>query len=226
MRTILFFAADIWMITIGFIYGVKFIRRHHNYLLGLEWIIMGVSGTNFLIYAITKASVSYHILWFLDAFSRSIGFTLIVVLGLLVVTHGYRPSIRVEVGAFALAAVFGFVLSVFAEQIGIPGKVFMMTTCLATCGFLLYFARRLWAIGQRTHAAWVVGDTAVVVYVIAVFDFFGGIPGDDADRTLFWTLALSSWGLMMLILYRAYTAFAAHNIRVGAGVDRATASTV
>ena len=225
MRAMLFFAADIWMLTIGFIYGMKFIRRHHNYLLGLEWIVMGVSGTNFLIYSVTKASVNYHILWFFDAFSRSIGFTLIVVLGLLVVTHGYRPSIRVEVGAFALAAVLGFVLSVFADQIGIPGKVFMMITALATCGFMFYFARRLWAIGERTHAGWVAGVTAINVYVIAIFDF-GGIPGDDADRTLFWTLGLFTWGLVMLVLYRAYTAFAAHNIRVGAGVDRVTASTI
>ncbi len=44
MRDILFAAADIWMIVVGLICGVKFIRGHHNYLIGLEWIIMAYRG--------------------------------------------------------------------------------------------------------------------------------------------------------------------------------------
>lgn len=221
MRELFFAAADIWMIAIGFTCGVKFIRGHHNYLIGLEWIIMAVSGTNFLIYGVTGASSDspmLRIAFFLDAFSRSIGFTLILVLGLLILTHGYKPTTRVEVSAFALAAILGFLLSEFAEQIGTPGKVFFLLTALATSGFLCYFAWRLWTIGERVHAGWLFGATALNVVVASIYDFWH-IPGDDADHTLFYTLALFTWGLAMLVIYRAYTAFAAHNTRIAAGVD-------
>lgn len=223
MRDILFAAADIWMIAVGLICGVKFIRGHHNYLIGLEWIIMGVSGTNFLVYGITKAAPMHHIAFFLDAFSRSIGFTLILVLGLLVVTHRYKPTARVEVGVFALAAILGFLLSEFAEEIGVPGKVFFLITALATSGFLCYFAWRLWEFGERAHAAWVAGATALNVVVASIYDFWR-IPGDDADHTLFYILALFTWGLAMLVIYRAYAAFAAHNKRGDAGLDPVAAS--
>ncbi|WP_458318186.1 transporter [Mycolicibacterium brisbanense] len=227
MRDLLFAAADIWMIAIGFICGVKFIRRHHNYLIGLEWIIMGVSGSNFLLYGLLKAgqgSPMYHVAFFLDAFSRSIGFTLILVLGLLVVTHGYKPTTRVEVGAFALAAVLGFVLSQFAAEIGTPGKVFLLATALATMAFLCYFAWRLWGIGERAHAAWVGVATALNVVVASIYDFWH-IPGDDANHTIFYILALFTWGLAMLVIYRAYTAFAAHSERVAAGTGRTVTPT-
>ncbi|WP_063066205.1 hypothetical protein [Nocardia violaceofusca] len=220
MRDIFFAAADIWMIAIGLICGAKFIRGQHNYLIGLEWIIMATSGTNFLIYGITGAgtdSPMHHIAFFLDAFSRSIGFTLILVLGLLAVTHRYKPTIRVEVGAFALAAIVGFVLSEFAEQVGTPGKVFFLITALATSGFLCYFGWRLWEIGERAHAAWVAVTVALNVVVASIYDFWR-IPGDDANHTLFYTLALFAWGLVMLVIYRSYAAFAVHNERVDAGL--------
>ncbi|MGW0162585.1 transporter [Mycobacterium sp. NPDC003323] len=217
VRDLLFAAADIWMITIGFVYGVRFIRRHHNYLIGLEWIIMAVSGSNFLLYGLLKAgqdSPMYRVAFFLDAFSRSIGFTLILVLGLLVLTHGYRPSTRAEVGVFALAAVLGFILSEFAEQIGTPGKVFFLLTALATSAFLGYFAWRLWWVGERAHAAWMGIATALNVVVASIYDFWR-IPGDDANYTLFYSLALFAWGLAMLVIYRAYDAFAMHTARAG-----------
>ncbi|SEB17132.1 MULTISPECIES: hypothetical protein [unclassified Mycobacterium] len=225
MRDMYFAAADVWMIAIGFICGAKFIRRHHNYLIGLEWIIMAVSGSNFLLYGLLKGgqdSPMFHIAFFLDAFSRSIGFTLILVMGLLMLTHGYRPSLRVEVGAFALAAVFGFFLSEFAVQIGTPGKVFFLLTALATSSFLCYFAFRLWNIGERAHAAWIGAATALNVVVAAIYDFWH-IPGDDANHTLFYTVALSTWGLTMLVIYCAYTAFDA---RTGAAAQRLSATSI
>ncbi|MFI2562239.1 transporter [Nocardia farcinica] len=215
MRDLLFAAADIWMIAVGFICGLRFIRRHHNHLIGLEWIIMGVSGTNFLIYGVTGAgadSPMYRIAFFLDAFSRSIGFTLILVLGLLVITHGYKPSTRVEVGAFALAAVLGFFLSEFGAEIGTPGKVFFLVAAVATAGFLGYFAWRLGQLGEHAHARWVTVATVLNVVVASIYDFWR-IPGDDTNHTLFYILALFTWGLTMLVIYRAYSAFAAHGTR-------------
>ncbi|AZG46760.1 transporter [Gordonia insulae] len=224
MRDLLFAAADIWMIAIGFTCGITFIRKYSNWLIGLEWIIMATSGSNFLIYGITKAgtdSPMYHVAFFLDAFSRSIGFTVILVLGLLMVTHRYKPTKAVEVGAFALAAVLGFLLSQFATEIGTPGKVFFLVMALGVSAFLVYYGQRLWALGEHAHAGWVWFATALNVVVASIYDF-AHIPGDDADHTLFYILALFTWGLAMLVIYRSYVVFDAHNRAAdGAGSARA-----
>lgn len=213
VREVLFLAADIWMIASGFIYGVKFIRHYANYLLGLEWIVVATSGTNFLVYSVVGASedsAMYYVAFFLDAFSRSIGITLILVLGLMKVTHNYKPSVAVDVAAFALAAVVGFVLSEFAGQIGTPGKIFYIITNVLTTIFLIYFAKRLWDIAEHAHAIWVLVATAAGFITAATYDFYH-VPGDDAAHTLFYIFALSSWGLQLFTYYRAYRAMDAHN---------------
>ncbi|OHU23883.1 transporter [Mycobacteroides chelonae] len=223
MRDLLFASADILMAAVGFVCGMKFVRRHRNYLLGLEMIIMGASASNFLLYGLLKHgqdSPMFHIAFFLDAFSRSIGFTLILVMGLLVLTHGYTPSLRTEVAAFALAAVFGFFLSKFAAEIGTPGKVFFFLAAIGTSILLCYFAFRLWRMGERTQAARVCTVTALNVVVASIYDFWH-IPGDDARHTIFYTVALCTWGLTMLVIYRAYSAF---DVRTAALTDRLTAS--
>lgn len=208
IREVLFLAADVWMIASGFTYGVKFIRHYANYLLGLEWIVVATSGTNFLVYSVVGASqdsTMYHVAYFLDAFSRSIGITLILVLGLMKVTHHYKPSAAVDVAAFALAAVVGFALSEFAEQIGTPGKIFYIVVNVLTSIFLIYFAKRLWDIAERGHAVWVLIATAAGFITAAIYDFVH-IPGDDAAHTLFYIFALSSWGLQLFAYYRGYRA--------------------
>lgn len=197
------------MVAVGLVYGIKFIRNHQNYLLGIEWLVMAVSGTNFLIYGLVQAgsdSPMYSIAFFLDAFSRSVGFTLILVLGLMRVTHLYKPSAAVDTGAFALAVIVGFVLFHFADELGIPGKVFFLICAALTSVYLVYFAWRLWAIGERRHAMWVAAATTCNLVVAAIYDFVH-LPGDDADHTIFYTLALSTWGAAMFTIYRAYRAF-------------------
>ncbi|MBF6088440.1 transporter [Nocardia cyriacigeorgica] len=218
IKELLFAAADIWMIAVGFTYGIKFIRNYQNYLLGLEWIIVATSGTNFLIYGLLKAghdSPMYAFAYFLDAFSRSVGITLILVLGLMKVTHRYKPSVAVDVGAFALAGVVGFVLSVYAEEIGTPGKIFYIVANVLTTLFLIYFSKRLWEIGERGHAVWAGIATACGFVIAATYDFVH-IPGDDAEHTIFYIFALSTWGLQMFTYYRAYRAFDAYNKKVDA----------
>jgi hypothetical protein len=218
IRELLFAVADIWMIAVGFTYGVKFIRTHKNYLLGIEWIIVATSGTNFLIYGLLKAghdSPMYGLAYFLDAFSRSIGITLILVLGLMKVTHRYKPPVAVDIGAFALAAVVGFLLSQFANEIGTSGKIFYIVVNVLTTMFLIYFVKRLWNIGERKHAVWSAAATACGFVIAATYDFVH-IPGDDAEHTIFYIFALSTWGLQMFAYYRAYQVFDAHNKRVDA----------
>ncbi|WP_067707195.1 transporter [Nocardia yamanashiensis] len=218
IRELLFAVADIWMITVGFTFGIKFIRNYKNYLLGLEWIIVATSGTNFLIYGLIKAghdSPMYSFAYFLDAFSRSVGITLILVLGLMSVTHRYKPSAAVDIAAFALAGAAGFVLSQFADEIGTPGKIFYIVVNVLTTLFLAYFAKRLWDIGERGHAIWTAVATACGFVIASIYDFVH-IPGDDAEHTLFYIGALSTWGLQMFTYFRAYRAFDAHNQRTDA----------
>ncbi|UZX04715.1 transporter [Arthrobacter sp. CDRTa11] len=216
IRELLFAVADVWMIAVGFTYGIKFIRNHKNYLLGIEWIVVATSGTNFLIYGLLKAghdSPMYTFAYFLDAFSRSIGITLILVLGLMKVTHRYKPSAKVDVGVFAFATVVGLLLSQFADEIGTPGKIFYIVVNVLTTIFLIYFVKRLWDINERGHAALAAVATACGFVIAATYDFVH-IPGDDAERTIFYIFALSTWGLQMFAYYRAYRVFDAYNNRV------------
>ncbi len=222
---VLFAVADIWMIAVGFTYGIKFIRKYKNYLLGIEWIIVATSGTNFLVYGLIKAgheSPMYNFAYFLDAFSRSTGITLILVLGLMKVTHRYKPSVMMDIGAFALAAVAGFVLSQFAEEIGTPGKIFYIIVNVLTTLFLIFFVKRLWDINERGHAVLAALATACGFAVASIYDFVP-IPGDDAEHTIFYILALSTWGLQMFAYHRAYGAYDAYNKRLDAQTVSASA---
>ncbi len=218
IRELLFAVADIWMIAVGFTYGIKFIRNYKNYLLGLEWIIVATSGSNFLVYGILKAghdSPMYTGAAFLDAFSRSVGITLILVLGLMKVTQRYKPSVAVDIGAFALAAVVGFLLLGYQYHIGTPAKIFFIVVNVLTTLFLIYFVKRLWGIGEHGHAVSVALATACGFVIASTYDFVH-IPGDDAEHTIFYIFALSTWGLQMFTYFRAYRAFDAHNKRVDA----------
>lgn len=218
MKDLLFLLADLWMIYAGFYYGWKFIRHYGNYLLGLEWMIVATSGTNFMIWALTGGhddSFLYSIAYFFDAFSRSIGITLILVMGLMRVTHRYKPGVTADVGVFALAIVTGLYLQQFrfpAFYIG-PATFYVVVNVLTTI-FLGYFVVRLWRIGAR---AWAVGATLVTIAgcVIAItYDFFP-LPGDDAHRTIFYTAALATWGAQMFVYYFAYRAMHNHNVVTG-----------
>ncbi|WP_027499717.1 hypothetical protein [Rhodococcus sp. UNC363MFTsu5.1] len=228
IKELLFAVADVWMIAVGFTCGIKFIRNHKNYLLGIEWIVVATSGSNFLIYGLVKAghdSPMYAAASFLDAFSRSIGITLILVLGLMRVTHRYKPSLAVDIGVFALAAVVGFALVGYAETIGTPAKIFFIVVNVLTTIFLLYFVKRLWGIDERGHAVWTSLATACGFVIASIYDFVH-IPGDDSEHTIFYILALSTWGLQMFVYYRAYRAFDTYNKRVDAETISGAAVTV
>ncbi len=129
------------------------------------------------------------------------------------VTHRYTPPVAVDIGAFALAAVVGFALSTYAEQIGTPGKIFYIVVNVLTTMFLIYFVVRLWNIGEHAHAVRAAIATACAFLIAAIYDFVH-LPGDDSEHTTFYILALTTWGLQMFTYYRAYHAYDAHNQRV------------
>ncbi|MET7510785.1 transporter [Streptomyces albidoflavus] len=229
MKDVLFLLADLWMIFAGYFCGWLFIRRYGNYLLGLEWMVVATSGTNFLLWSLAGArsdSVLYDVAYFLDAFSRSVGITLILVLGLMRVTHRYKPSLGVDIGAFALAIVGGLFLRSFhgadlhTDRAAFWVAVFYVVVNLLTTVFLAYFALRLWKAGARWLAIWTGLVTAAGTTIAVTYDFFP-LPFDDANRTIFYTAALATWGTQGFVYFRAYRALHAHNAAVDASPARA-----
>ena len=215
MKELLFLLADLWMIFAGFIYGWRFIRRYNNYLLGLEWMVVAVSGSNFLAWSLfsgEEGSMMYDVAYFFDAFSRSVGITLILVLGLMQVTHRYKPAVAVDVGTFTLAIVAGLYLQQFrAPELHVGPATFYVVVNVLTTLFLAYFSWRLWEIGAKGHAI-AAGLTTAAASLIAITDDFFPIPGDDEHRTIFFTAALTVWGFQMCIYFIAFRALDEHNV--------------
>ncbi|WP_063007209.1 hypothetical protein [Nocardia kruczakiae] len=213
LAMLLLLAADLWMAAAGLYYGVRIIRRYRNYLLGLEWLVIGVSGTNVLFLAATgidHSSVSYHLMVFFDAFSRSFGMTLVFVLGMMAVTRGYRASPLVEAAAFGAATVVGLWRTIDVRPVSPPWSMFYLALNLAVAVFMVTVAGRLWSIGERRCAAGVFIATILGAIVASTYDFVH-IPGDDADHTLFYIPACAIWALMVTTYYHGYRALAEHN---------------
>ncbi|NBH12061.1 transporter [Amycolatopsis sp. SID8362] len=217
MKELLFMLADLWMIFAGFFYGVKFIRRYANYLLGLEWMIVATSGTNFLVWSLLggdDGSFLYTVAYFFDAFSRSVGITLILVMGLMRVTHRYKPSLAADIGAFAVAIAAGAYLQQFrGEHLHVGPATFYIVVNVLTTLFLAYFSVRLWKIGAKTLAIAAGLATAAGTAIALTYDFFP-FP-DDQHRTVFYILALGTWGTQLFVYFRCYRALHEHNVRTG-----------
>lgn len=215
LKTVLYAVADLLMIAAGFTYGIKFIRNYQNYLLGLEWVIIAASGTNFLVYGLIGANESspmFHVAFFLDAFSRSIGITLILVLGLMRVTHGFKPSIAVDIEAFGLAIAVGLVMAFYATDLGLAAAIFYVVMNVLTTLFLFYFVWRLWRIGAHGNAISVAAVTIAGAAIAGIYDFYH-IPGDDQHHTVFYILALTTWAAQMTVYYYGYRTLHNHNDR-------------
>lgn len=230
-----FLAADLIMIVCGYWAGWRFIKHHRNYLLGIEWFIVATSGVNFLIWALRFAddpeggevSGQYAFAFFLDAFSRSIGITLLLVVGLMAVTHRYRPSLPVEIGIFALAIGSGLYLaqSRYRDHVDDNGEfilhpgpaTFYLVANLLTLALLLYFVKRLWDIGATRVAVATLAVSLAATAIALTYDFFPLPDSVDPleDRALFYTFALAVWGVQMLTYLFAYRALDDHNRATG-----------
>ncbi|WP_217181055.1 transporter [Streptomyces sp. AC495_CC817] len=220
MIDILFLVADLWLIFAGFFFGWRFIRRFKNYFLGIECLVVATSATNFLLWSLLSGDPNnpmYTIAYFLDAFSRSFGFTLVLILGLMMVTHNYRPRLWHEIGAFGLAFIGGALLVALHQDgtygVG-PATFFMVTNVIASL-FVFYFAVRVWQAGARGWAMATAIITLIATYIALVYDFFPW-PFDDELRTAFYAAALATWGTQGFVYYFAYKALHAHNARVSA----------
>lgn len=224
MLDILFLIADLWLIFVGYFYGWLFLRRYKNYFLGIESLVVATSATNFLFWALLSGDPKnpmYTIAYFLDAFSRSFGFTLVLILGLMMVTHRYRPRLWHEIGAFALALVGGIVL-VTMHHDGVygvgPATFFLVMNVIASL-FLFSFAARVWRAGARGWAVATTIITLIAMYIAVSYDFLPW-PFDDALRTGFYAAALATWGTQGFVYYHAYKALHAHDAQIAGGTAR------
>ncbi|MFF8475123.1 transporter [Streptomyces sp. NPDC015414] len=233
MREALFLLADLWMIFVGYFYGWTFIRRYGNYLLGLECMVVATSGSNFLLWSLLggdTGSVLYDVAYFFDAFSRSVGITLILVMGLMKVTHRYKPSLVVDAGVFGFATAAGLFLRPFhgadlhTGGIAFWVAVFYVVVNLLTAVFLGYFVKRLWNAGARWPAIWTGLVTAAGTTIALTYDFFP-LPFDDAHRTIFYTAALATWGTQGFVYFLAYRTLHDRNAALDANPAR-TSSTL
>lgn len=218
MKDLVFLAAAVWLAAVGYYIGWKFIRDYGNYLLGLESLIVGISATNFLVGSVlgaTEGGIAFDVSFFLDAFSRSVGFTLILVMGLMAVTHRYKPTVAVEVGVFGLAAVAAMFLRKFHDEtLHVGPATFYLIANLLTTAFLAFFAKKVWDAGARKLAIATGLVTAAATGIAITYDFCP-FPFDDQNRTFFYTAALATWGAQGVIYLLAYRALHAHNVAAG-----------
>ncbi|WP_336331709.1 hypothetical protein [Pseudomonas putida] len=190
------------LVVCGLGYGVAFIRRR-NYLLGVEFLIVGISATNFTTFIATGWQTNYDIAIFLDAFSRGVGVPIIVTLGLMAVTHNYKPTPAKDfilfLAAFIATAIY-FLSSAFKPWLP---YFYVLMWSLATL-YLLYFMWRLARAGEFLHAlATLLGAVAGLTIALR-YDFFP-IPGDDT-KMIFMTCAFLVWSYSMAQLFYAYGA--------------------
>lgn len=214
MKDLLFLASDVWLMATCWYFGIRIYRTYRdNHLLTLEYLVVAVSATNFLLWALLggdEGSPMYHIAYALDAFSRSFGITLILVIGLMRVTHHYRPPRWVEIGATALAVAGALLFGPIHSDVldyddtgAVALASFYVVTNLLTAVFLLYFASRLWRSGAQKLAVLTAAVTLLASYVALTYDFFP-FSFDDESRTIFYTLALTTWGCQAVVYFYGY----------------------
>lgn len=233
MKDTLFLLSDLWLMATTWTFGFKLWHNYRNQLLTLEYLVVAVSSTNFLLWSLFgahKSSPMYDLAYALDAFSRSFGITLILVIGLLSVTHGYKPPTWVKLGATGLAIagalIFGRMHSdhLVHDFPHLALATFYVVANLLTTAFLAYFVTRLWRAGASRIAVLTAVVTAAACYVAVTYDFFP-LSFDDANRTIFYTIALTVWGAQAVTYYYAYKALREHREAEGTVPARTTIAT-
>lgn len=228
-RMILILLADLAMVGAGFYYGYKLLRGFRNFLLGLEWVVMAVSGVNVLVLAGLFAkpdgapdheSFSYHLMVFFDAFSRSFGMTVILVIGLMAVTHRYRPTWWVEALAILAGVAAGLNRALDVRPVEMSWSIFYLIMNLGAALFVfVYLVPKLWRAGDHTNAIWVAVGNALGAFVAIIYDFVT-LPGEDSEHSVFYIVSLSIWALMIVTFSRGYLALE----RINAEQDALNAS--
>ena len=218
MKDMLFILADLWIIVSCLYHGWKAIQKYRNYLLGIEMLVVGVSGTNFLLWSLlsgSEESLMYKAAYLLDAFSRSFGATVLLILGMMVVTHRFRPGLIFDMAAFLVTIIAAFFLrgfhgeDLYTNDLAYGVAIFYIAMNAITTLYLTIVVKQLWTANYKLRSLGTAFITALAAYVAIIYDFFP-FSFDDENRTLFYTLALATWGTQAFVYYHAYAALEAH----------------
>lgn len=188
----------------GVVYGYKFLRKR-NYLLGVECLVIAFSASNALIFFLTNSNVAYAISHFLDAFSRGFGVPIISIIGLMAVTHGYKPSKTKDFLMFMVtfAATFALILADFMVR---PLPYFYLVMWSLFSVYLVYFASRLVGVGAYLQALGIIVAMLAGQAIASIYDFYK-IPGEETNVVFnFYVLALGTWAYMLSQFYHGYVA--------------------
>ena len=204
LRTLVCLSGSILLSVVMFIYGFKFLKKR-NYLLGLEWLVIAVSGANFAFYWITTSSTSYTIMIYFDAFSRLFGIPIIGILGMMVVSHHYKPTISLDIWAFLLSIVgTGLLLNVAFFEPLLP--YIYLALWYIFVAYLCYFAARLFSCGETKVGLHLTIAIVLSTLLHTAYDFYT-IPGDETNIVFnFWFIALLVWSYLFAVIYYAYDA--------------------
>ncbi|GLH50754.1 MULTISPECIES: hypothetical protein [Pseudomonas] len=203
-RNIVLCLACFLLLANGLTFGIRFLKKR-NLLLALEWFVVAFSATNFLVFFLTGSEHAYLISYFCDAFSRAFGIPLITVLGLMAVTHAYKPSVGKELMMFA-GAMLGTLALISTKVLVTLLPYFYVLMWVMFSVYLVYFAVRLANVGESLHAIGVMFGMLASLTIACIYDFYK-IPGDDSNVLLnFYVLALTTWAYLLVHLYYAYCA--------------------
>jgi len=209
LRTLLLFLACILMSAMLYLYGFRFLKKKNN-CLGWEWLILASSAANFAFYWVTYSQASYDLMIFLDAFSRAFGIAPIAIIGMMAVTHQYKPSLRFDVSVYALGMLAtAWMLSVDFMEPVLP--YFLLIAYYVFAVYLIYFTRRLFAVGATAVAVHMSVAIAVTSVLHTMYDFYT-IPGEETNIVFnFFFLALLAWTYLFSMIYYGYIALERSN---------------
>ncbi|WCM23649.1 hypothetical protein NDK50_22605 [Paraburkholderia bryophila] len=194
--------ADLALITTSLIYGVKLLKKR-NYLLGGEWLVVTFSASNVMLNALTGEKLFFNIALFCDAFSRAVGVPVIAVVGMMAVTHRYKPSIGADI-AYVVGGLAVTVVVWTADFMVAPKPYFYLVMWSLYSVYVAYIVKKLLNIGANLIAAGAM-LALVSAQTIASIDDFYHIPGDD-NHAVFYTLAMFVWAYQCVVFYYVYCA--------------------
>jgi len=204
LRTFILCVASSALALGGIVYGVKF-NKKGNYLVGYEWLILALSSSNALIYFATGLPISLHVAHFFDAFSRAFGVPIVTTLGLMTLTHGYKPSIRTDIVLFAGSFAGTAVLVTVGSIAPLLPYLYLVMWVLFSI-YLAYFARQLLNVGEARQASALLFAMVLNLVIASIYDFYK-IPGEETNIVFnFFTLALFTWAYLTVQVYYAYCA--------------------
>lgn len=187
--------------------GIRFLKIG-NALLGWEWIILGTSATNASVYFITGWQFNFHLMVFLDSFSRTIGVPIIGAVGLWMLSRDLKVSSAVKIGMFVVGAALAGAITAFKP---VEALMPMMAEFLGVVFIVaqIDFAVTLYRKGLRGHAVGValgmigLQATALLDGVLKAPEHPDSVLGIISN---FWVYSNVVWSAAFTEYYFAYVA--------------------